>query len=245
MAWLGDISTGVGMFSRLSRGERFVVVAGGILLLSLVAFPWHRFEIASLLGGDPRRTAVQPPNGLQGTLAFLVTIAMVAQVIMSRTSSRGPNPALVRLQAPAGMAVVALLAWKLASEPSDLSVGAYLGLALAVALAYGGLIMNKESTPSSPRTTRKRRSLPSLRIGRKKAGPPTQPVIVIPPGEDGSEYAYIVDLNDHVAKWDGSFSIGRATTVGSRGEGIGFDTSAEAIRWAEERGWTVMNKRQL
>ena len=101
-----------------------MVVAGGILLLSLVAFPWHRLGIESLLGGDPRRTAVQPPNALQGTVAFLVAIAMVAQVVMSRTSNRGPNPALVRLHAPAGMAVLALLAWKLALEPSDLSVGA-------------------------------------------------------------------------------------------------------------------------
>src|SRR4028118_1060708 len=113
------------MFSRLSRGERFVVIAGGTPPLSPAALPWHRLEIASLLGGDPRRTGVQPPNALQGTLAFLVTIAMVAQVVMSRTSSRGPNPALVRLQAPAGMAVVALLAWKLASKPSELSVGAF------------------------------------------------------------------------------------------------------------------------
>ena len=72
-----------------------------------------------------------------------------------------------------------------------------------------------------------------------------QPVILVPPGEEGSEYAYIVDLNDHVAKLDGSFSVGRAVTAEARGEGIGFDTSDEAVRWAEERGWTVMNKHQL
>ncbi len=234
------------MFSRLSRGERFVVIAGGILLLSLVAFPWHRLEIASLLGGDPRRTAVQPPNALQGTLAFLVAIAMVAQVVMSRTSNRGANPALVRLQAPAGMAVVALLAWKLASEPSYLSVGAYLGMGLAVALAYGGLLMLKESPSSGGVTARKQRRLPSLKIpGKAKAKPPVQPVIVLRPGEEGSPYAYIVDLNDHVAKLDGSFSVGRARTIDSLAEGIGFDTSDEAVRWAEQRGWTVMNKKQL
>ena len=43
------------------------------------------------------------------------------------------------------MAVLALLAWKLAIETSFLSIGCYLGMALAVALAYGGVIMGRES----------------------------------------------------------------------------------------------------
>ena len=133
------------MLSRLSRGERFVVVAGGFLLLSLAFFPWHRFEIAAFLGGDPRRTALQAPNALQGTLAFLITVAMVAQVLMTRYSSQKANPALVRLQPAAGLAVLGTLAWKLASEMSDLSVGAYLGILVAAVLVYGAFVMAKES----------------------------------------------------------------------------------------------------
>ena len=131
--------------SRLSRGERFVVLAGGFLLLSLIFFPWHRLPMLQLLGGDPTRTGLQPPNSLQGTLAFLVTVAMVAQVVMSRYTNQKVNPALARLQPPAGLAVVGLLAWKLASETSFLSVGAYLGMVLAGVLAYGGLVMGKEA----------------------------------------------------------------------------------------------------
>ena len=132
------------MFSRLSRSERFVVVAGGLLLLSLAFFPWHRLAELGFLGGDPTLTALQKPNQLQGTLAFLVTVAMVAQVIMTRYSNQRVNPALVKLQAPAGMAVFALLCWKLASETSFLSVGAYLGLLFAAALAYGGFVLSRE-----------------------------------------------------------------------------------------------------
>jgi hypothetical protein len=132
------------VFSRLSRGERFVVIAGGLLLLSLAFFPWHRFEVLTFIGGDPTRTALQSPNALQGTLAFLVTVAMVAQVVLTRYSNQRVNPALVKLQAPAGMAVFALLAWKLASSTTDLNVGAYLGLAFAGALAYGGFILSRE-----------------------------------------------------------------------------------------------------
>lgn len=132
------------MFARLSRGERFVVMAGGFLLVSLAFFPWHRLAELRFLGGDPTLTALQPPNQLQGTLAFLVTVAMVAQVLLTRYSSQRVNPRLVALQAPAGFAVLALLAWKLASTPEFLSVGAYLGIPLAATLAYGGLVLAKE-----------------------------------------------------------------------------------------------------
>lgn len=134
------------MLSRLSRGERFVVVAGGLLLVSLAFFPWHRVGFVGAFGGDPTLTGLQKPNQLQGTLAFLVTVAMVAQVLMTKYSSQRVNPTLVKLQAPAGFAVLALLAWKLANTTEYLSVGAYFSLPLAVALAYGGLILTQENT---------------------------------------------------------------------------------------------------
>ena len=53
------------------------------------------------------------------TLAFLVTVAMVAQVVMTRFTNQKINPARARLQPPAGLAVVGLLAWKLAAETSQ------------------------------------------------------------------------------------------------------------------------------
>jgi hypothetical protein len=136
------------MLSRLSKGEQFVVVAGGLLLLSLLSFPWHRVEVGGLLGGTVRRTGLQNPNALQGTLAFLVTAAMVAQVVMTRVTNQKINPKLVRLQPAAGLAVVGLLAWKLAAETSFLSVGAYLGILLAGALAYGAVLMAKDTGSS-------------------------------------------------------------------------------------------------
>jgi hypothetical protein len=131
--------------SRLSRGERFVVLAGGFLLLNLIFFPWHRYpSFIAFLGGDPTRTALQKPNALQGTVAFLVAVGMVTQVIMTRFTNQRVNPALVRLQPAAGMAVLGLLAWKLAIDTSYLSVGAYLGMVLAVLVAYGGLLMSRD-----------------------------------------------------------------------------------------------------
>ena len=133
-------------FSSLSRGEKIVVRAGGLLLVDLLFFPWHRFTgIAALLGvSDTTRTAVQTPNSLQGTIAFLLAVAMVAQILMARSGSARANPTLVKLQPVAGMAVLAVLAWKLAIATAFLSVGAYLGIALAVGVAYGGILIGKD-----------------------------------------------------------------------------------------------------
>ena len=121
-----------------------MVVAGGLLLVSLAFFPWHRVGEVTFLGGDPTLTGLQRPNQLQGTVAFLIAVAMVTQVLMTKYSNQRVNPTLVKLQAPAGFAVLALLAWKLANNAEYLSVGAYLGIPLAAALAYGGLVLTKE-----------------------------------------------------------------------------------------------------
>jgi len=126
------------MFSSLSRGEKVVVRVGGLLLVDLLFFPWHRTS-AGLT-----RTAVQSPHSLQGTIAFLLAVAMVAQVLMARSSSSPPNPRLARLQPVGGMATLAVLAWKLGLLTVALSVGAYLGIALAAGLAYGGILVGKE-----------------------------------------------------------------------------------------------------
>lgn len=133
------------MLSRLSRGERYVMVAGGFLILSLAFFPWHRAVVVGFFGsGAVKRTALQSPNALQGTVAFLITVAMVAQIVMARYTNQKVNPALARLQAPAGLAVLGVLAWKLAALTDSLSVGAYLGILLAATLAYGGLTMARD-----------------------------------------------------------------------------------------------------
>jgi hypothetical protein len=134
--------------SRLSRGERTVLLAGAGLLIDLLAFPWHRYSIAAvfLLGlRSQTRTGIQSPHALQGTLAFLVAVGMVAQVVMTRFTNQKVNPRLVKLQPVAGMATVAVLAWKLAIDTTFLSVGCYLGMILAGLLAYGAITIGRES----------------------------------------------------------------------------------------------------
>ena len=121
------------------------MLAGIFLLIDLFEFPWYKADLLAVLYGDPTRTAIQSPNALPGTLAFLVAVAMVAQVVMTKFTNQRVNPALARLQPVGGMAVVALLAWKLAADTSYLSIGCYLGMLLAAALAFGGITMGRES----------------------------------------------------------------------------------------------------
>lgn len=120
-----------------------VLLAGAFLLIDLLSFPWHRYTDGLFLSA--KRTGLQSPDALQGTLAFLVTIAMVAQIVMTRFSNQKVNPRLVKLQPIAGMAVLALLAWKLAIDTSFLSVGCYLGMVLAAIVAFGGFTIGRES----------------------------------------------------------------------------------------------------
>jgi len=129
-------------FSRLSRGEGLVVKAGGVLILSLFFFPWHK---AASLGIS--RTAIQSPNSFQGTVALLLTVAMVAQILMSKSGSGTPvNPTLVRLQPVAGMAVVALLARGHVLLEDVPGVGKTL-LARTLAQAVGGEFRRVQFTP--------------------------------------------------------------------------------------------------
>lgn len=126
------------MLSRLSRGERFVVTSGGILIMSLLFFPWHRDRF----GGTA--TALKDPNSLQGTLAFLVAVAMVLQILMAKWTGHPANPTLVRMQPAGGLAVIGLLAWKVSVLPELLSVGCYIAIAAAAALTYGAFLYAKE-----------------------------------------------------------------------------------------------------
>lgn len=136
-------------FKKLTQGERIVLIAGVLLLIDLLFLPWHSFEA---LGGlvDADRTGVQSPNGLYGVLALLITIVMVAQIAAAKLAN-ARMPALPvtwgQVHMIAGIAVLVLLLLKLVVETTALAFGAYLGVILAAAVAFGGYTVNKESAP--------------------------------------------------------------------------------------------------
>ncbi|MEO6120567.1 MAG: hypothetical protein ABIW46_06415 [Acidimicrobiales bacterium] len=141
-------------FTKLSMGDKIVGGAGVLLVLDLLVFPWHNIDLGII---EVSRTGIQSPNGFLGVLALLVAIAMVAVVVVTRfTAAKLPDLPVPLGQAMffAGIAVVALLVIKLITETNFLGFGAWLGLLLGGAVAYGGFVYRKEAgaAPAPPPT---------------------------------------------------------------------------------------------
>lgn len=131
--------------SKLTMGEKVVAAAGLLLLVDLLFLPWHKLDLGIV---DVSRSGIESPNAFWGILALLVTIAMVAVVVVTRlTTARLPDLPVPLGQAMfiAGLAVLALLLLKLVIETDLLGFGAWLGLLLGAALAYGGFLMRQEA----------------------------------------------------------------------------------------------------
>ena len=133
--------------SKLSRGERIVVIAGGLLVIDLLFLPWHSITVPFI--GSVNRNGISSPNGFLGFLAALAAAAMVAQIVLSRfTSAKLPDLPVPwpRAHMLGGLVVVALLLLKLILQTDFLSFGAYLGIVVAAGLAFGGYTVNQESS---------------------------------------------------------------------------------------------------
>lgn len=144
--WLPTVTGVIVDLNKLTPGEKVVVIAGVLLLVDLLFLPWHDFIALS-------RTGIQTPNSFWGVMAFVVTAAMVALVVVSRfTTAKVPQLPVPTGQAMfvGGIAVGALLFLKIAVQTSDLAIGAWLGLLLGGAVAYGGSLVRKESEGIPP-----------------------------------------------------------------------------------------------
>ena len=139
---------------RLSVGDRCMALAGLLLVLDLLLLPWHRISIGiGPFAVTASRSGLESPNGLLGVLAALVAVAVVARIGVSEFSSV-ELPALPvswpQADFIAGIAVAALVALKLVAETSSLSVGAWLAVPLAAAMAYGGYLRSREAAEAAP-----------------------------------------------------------------------------------------------
>ena len=136
--------------SKLTTAEKIILGAGIVLIIDLVFLPWHSVD---LVIGTYTRSGIESPNSFWGILALLVAIAMVAVVVVTRfTTAKLPDLPMPLPQAMfiAGIVVAALLALKLVSETDALGFGAWLGILLAAAMAYGGYLMRSEAGTASP-----------------------------------------------------------------------------------------------
>ncbi len=144
-------------FNALATGEKLLLGAGALLALDLLLLPWHDIIFVN-------RTALQSPNALWGWLAFLVALATVVWLVLTRFTTTKlpalPVP-LARAETIAGIAAGALVLVKLIVETSFLGAGAYIGVALGAAMAAGGVMVSR--TPGTPGTP-------------GPAGPPEAPI---------------------------------------------------------------------
>ncbi len=132
---------------KLSSVDWIIGVAGGLLAIDLIALPW--LDFGGYLAGS--WSGVEYPDGFLEWLAVLIGLAMVAQVVLSKLTTV-ELPALGiswgKLKMIGGFAALALVALKfvLHLHPSYLGIGCWVGIVLAVALAYGGMMAAKEPT---------------------------------------------------------------------------------------------------
>lgn len=142
-----------------TRGERLIVLAGGLLAVALWRLPWHRFGLSVAdefrrlgLGEAPVFRAIEPtalenPNAFLGNGALLLAMGMVVAVVWAKlAASRRPVPASWhQAHLLAGAAALGLLVAKVAARGEFLAPGAWVAVALACLLAYAGFTRSQEA----------------------------------------------------------------------------------------------------
>ena len=140
---------------RWSRAERIIATSGVLLAADLVLLPWHRFSLdlpteqfgVQVPSFRIDRTGVEEPYALFGIAASAIAVGMVIHIIMARRTSAVPGPGPIHVIA--GAVVLGLVAAKLLANTDFLAIGAWVGLALAFAVAYGGFALSQEASTGS------------------------------------------------------------------------------------------------
>lgn len=141
-----------------TRGEAFIVVAGALLVVDLLLAPWHRFAIdvdleqfgVELPSFRLDRRGVQNPQAFFGIASAIVAALMVLQIVSTKVLTSVPRAEQMHLVA--GAVVLGLVGAKLLANSDFLAIGAWLGIALAAALAYGGFLLSQETSAGTGRT---------------------------------------------------------------------------------------------
>ena len=124
---------------RKQYAVRLVVVSGLLLILDLFLAPWYiqTFLIANI---EFTRTALEPPTGWAAVLAWLSATALLVEVVLSRVAVSGlPEMPLpwIRIQLVQAALTLVLIVIKFLATAGHYGWGAWFGLLLAGAFAYG------------------------------------------------------------------------------------------------------------
>jgi hypothetical protein len=123
---------------RKEYAVRLVVISGVLLMATLFFAPWYDRTFAIGIY-EVTRTAVEPPQGWTAVLAWLTTLALLIEVVVTRISTTGlPEVAVpwVRIQLVQAVVVFVLVLLKVIVT-KYYAWGAWLGLVVAGAFAYG------------------------------------------------------------------------------------------------------------
>ncbi len=127
------------------------MVAGLLLVVDLLALPWHHYHLdindlgLDLPAFDLQRTGVQDPQAGFGIVAAGIALGMVVHTLAAKATATLPRAEQVHLVA--GAVVLGLVLAKLLADREFLGTGAWAGTALALALAYGGFALSQEADP--------------------------------------------------------------------------------------------------
>jgi hypothetical protein len=138
---------------KLSRGVGITGVAGILLLIGLLTFPWYS---VSAFGFTVTGTAMQYNGSWAAILGLLILIALLATIAIRRFSSTQLPDLPIPWSAAelyAAIAVAVFVVIKFLSHVGNFGWGFYVDVLLTIALVYGAVQLSRE-TPAAAATSK-------------------------------------------------------------------------------------------
>lgn len=154
-------------FSKVGQGQRIAAIAGALLLIDLW-MSWYSIDIGNIPGAtqalvdasgiDTSATAWQAFSYTDLLLAITAVIAVASAVVPASGAKLQLPVSLSTLTTGLGGVMTLLVLYRIINQPGQndrISVewGAYLGLLLVAAVAYGGMRSQGDPAPTTPTTT--------------------------------------------------------------------------------------------
>ena len=131
--------------TRVTTGQKILLIGGFVLLIDLF-LPWQGVDFGSVFGQDLGSANVSGWSGL----GILVGLLVIALLVWEGLVAAGVNinlgttsPALIGAALGGATAVFTLIAFL--TKLSAIKYGAFVGLILALVLAYGAYVRWQES----------------------------------------------------------------------------------------------------
>lgn len=142
--------------SQLSRPEKITGVAGILLFIGIIAFPWYHVGFSGVTidgqsygGASFSATALQSDGAFAGVLALIVLLALLAELAITRFSSVQLPQLPITWRAAelyGAVAVLALLVVKFLFHIGNFGWGFYADIVLAIVLVYGAIGLGRQNS---------------------------------------------------------------------------------------------------